>query len=283
MKKFILLLLVFIFFVGYAFAFDILSYPPPVWGGNVMLDAGVGLTFYGDYGTISIPPIFLNVEYALPVNVPISVGGFGAFYQYNYRVFGDSGWQYTFITFGGRGNWHWGFDVRWLDLYSGLWIGYSVFMADWVGGGSGYAEPSYGGFNFGFQAGAHFYFKDNIGAVLETGYPFALKAGVALKLNGKQGNQRSTSSPAQQKNSSSTSKAQISGDSSELMILKLAKENKGILTVSDVALGAEISMDEAKKQLDDFAAKGFAELRTRSNGSQVYIIRDFLEGPPEEF
>ena len=34
-----------------------------------------------------------------------------------------------------------------------------------------------------------------------------------------------------------------------------------------------------KKQLDDFVAKGYAELRTRSNGSQAYIILDFLEGP----
>jgi hypothetical protein len=237
-----------------------------------MVDAGVGLTAYGStYGTISIPPIFLNVEYALPVNVPISVGGFAAFYRYNYRVVGDSGWQYTFFTFGGRADWHWGLDVSWLDLYSGLWIGYRVFSANWVGASYSYTAPSYGGFDFGFQAGARFYFKDNIGLVLESGYPFALKVGAALKFNGKQRNIRSSNN------------AQFGGDSSELMILRLAKENKGILTVSEVALEAGISMDEAKRQLDDFAAKGFAELRTRRNGSQAYIIPDFLEGPLEGF
>jgi len=71
--------------------------------------------------------------------------------------------------------------------------------------------------------------------------------------------------------------------SSELMILRLAKENKGILTVSDVALGAGISMTEAKKHLDDMVARGFAELRTRKNGSQAYIIPDMLDGPLEGF
>jgi len=105
MKK-LLLLLVLLITTGSAFAFDILSYPPPVGGGNIMFDAGAGLTAYGStYGKILILPIFLNVEYALPVNAPVSVGGFAAFYRYNYRVVGDSGWQYTFFTVGGRADW----------------------------------------------------------------------------------------------------------------------------------------------------------------------------------
>ena len=103
MKKFFLALFVFFIISGSAFAFDILSYPPPVDGGNVMVDIGIGLTAYGStYSEISIPHIFLNVEYALSADVPISVGGFAAFYRYNYRVIGDSGWQYTFFTFGGK-------------------------------------------------------------------------------------------------------------------------------------------------------------------------------------
>jgi predicted ArsR family transcriptional regulator len=53
--------------------------------------------------------------------------------------------------------------------------------------------------------------------------------------------------------------------------------------VSEVALEAGIPMEEAKKQLDALVAKGFAELRTRRNGSQAYIIPDFLEGPLEGF
>ena len=312
MKKFFLTLLIYVLTCGSAFAFDILSYPPPITGGNVLVDAGIGLTAYGSsYGNISIPPIFVNVEYALPVELPISVGGFAAFYRYNYRVIGNSGWQYTFLTFGGRADWHWGFDISWLDLYSGIWIGYNVFSADWVGSdsgnttpttpthpglpygsllpkfqivsSSGYTAPSYGGFCYGFQFGAHFYFTNNIGLVLESGYPFALKVGAALKFGGNKGNQSTAISTTQQRNSSPANNARPGGDSSEQMILRVAKENKGILTISDLVLGAGIPMDEAKKNLDDFVEKGYAELRTRSNGSQVYIIPDFLEEPLEGF
>jgi len=210
MKKIFFALLVFVATCGFALDFDILSYPPPVDGGNVMVDAGIGLTAYGStYGTISIPPIFLNVEYALPASVPISVGGFAAFYRYNYRVYDNSGWQYTFFTFGGKANWHWGFDINWLDLYSGMWIGYNVFSANWVGDGYGYTSPSHGGIGLGFQVGAHFYFKDNIGLVLESGYPFALKTGVALKFGGNNGYQGTTSSSAQQRNSRSANNARL--------------------------------------------------------------------------
>jgi len=63
----------------------------------------------------------------------------------------------------------------------------------------------------------------------------------------------------------------------EKVILKLARENKGILTVSDVALGADIHMDEAKKILDALVSRGFAELRVRQSGSLVYVIPDMMD------
>ena len=71
----------------------------------------------------------------------------------------------------------------------------------------------------------------------------------------------------------------------ERVILKLAKENSGILTVSEVALGANITIDEAKKMLDTLVTKGFAELRVRKSGSLVYIIPDMADKdePLEDF
>lgn len=71
----------------------------------------------------------------------------------------------------------------------------------------------------------------------------------------------------------------------ERVILKLAKENKGILTVSDVALGADIPIEEAKKYLEALVAKGFAELRVRKSGSLVYVIPDMADKdePLEDF
>jgi len=74
-------------------------------------------------------------------------------------------------------------------------------------------------------------------------------------------------------------------DSPERAILKLAKENKGILSVSEVALAAEISIEEAKSRLETLVTKGFAELRVRKSGSLVYVITDMADKdePLEDF
>ena len=71
----------------------------------------------------------------------------------------------------------------------------------------------------------------------------------------------------------------------ERTILKLARENRGIITISDVALGADIPMDEAKKILDALVTKGLAELRVRKSGSLVYVIPDMMDKdePLEDF
>jgi len=71
----------------------------------------------------------------------------------------------------------------------------------------------------------------------------------------------------------------------EHTILKLAKENKGILTVSEVALGANMTIEEAKNCLDVLVSRGFAELRVRKSGSLVYVIPDLMDKdvPLEDF
>jgi len=66
-------------------------------------------------------------------------------------------------------------------------------------------------------------------------------------------------------------------DSVEHIILKLAKEKKGILTASDVALAAKVSIADAKRDLDALVTKGFAELRVRQSGALVYTIPDFMD------
>ena len=179
MKKFLLVLVIFAVVSGATFAMDLMSYPPPVDGGNIMIDAGLGLrtTLYSG-AKWKIPPLFLHVEYALPVGVPISVGGFFTISKYGTK-WTSYNWAWTDMTFGARGNWHWGFDVSWLDFYTGLSLGYTYSKWDkdnWTG-----TDYSYGGFYYAFQAGAHFYFTNNIGAMLEVGYPYWIKAGVAFK------------------------------------------------------------------------------------------------------
>lgn len=71
----------------------------------------------------------------------------------------------------------------------------------------------------------------------------------------------------------------------ERTILRIAKENKGILTASEVALSANIPIEEAKRDLDALVSKGFAELRVRKSGTLVYTIPDLMDRdePLEDF
>jgi hypothetical protein len=183
MKKLLILLIFFVLVSGSAFAFDILSFPPPVEGGNILLDVGLGLRSTGYSGASwVIPPLFVQVEYALPVGVPISVGGLFTVSRYKYDFGGWLGgytWSWTDITIATRANWHWGLNISWLDLYTGLSLGWTISMFDSTS--SLFTGSDYSGFYTAFQAGAHFYFTQNIGAVAEIGHPYWLKAGLALK------------------------------------------------------------------------------------------------------
>jgi len=199
MKKFLLVLLILAVIGGTAFAFDIMSYPPRLSGGNaVMIDAGIGLNSYSlwgsiwGYGTMSVIPLFLQAEYALP-NIPLSVGLFGAYYQTKWEWSYLYNYQYNFLTIGTRANWHWGFDASLIDFYTGIWLGYRAFWDSWDGPDYLRNSYSYGGFDFGAQVGVHFYFTNVFGAMIETGYPYLLKAGVALKFGGGNGNTSSSS------------------------------------------------------------------------------------------
>jgi TM2 domain-containing membrane protein YozV/predicted transcriptional regulator len=65
-------------------------------------------------------------------------------------------------------------------------------------------------------------------------------------------------------------------DSVEHTILKLAKANKGVINASELALEANIPIEEARKCLDAMVSKGFAELRVRQSGALVYTIPDLM-------
>jgi hypothetical protein len=78
-----------------------------------------------------------------------------------------------------------------------------------------------------------------------------------------------------------TSFVSTPAESVERIILKLAKSNKGIVAISDVALEANISVDDAKKDLEELVNKGFVEMRVRKTGAIVYVIREYLENNSE--
>jgi uncharacterized protein YgiM (DUF1202 family) len=196
MKKLILVLVVFAVVTSSAFAdFEILSFPPPVQGGSIMIDAGIGLRVLGlTNHKMTIPPLFIQGEYALPVGVPISVGAGISFgqWKYTYSIWGislsdDYLYKVTYITPHLRANWHWGFDISWLDFYTGMSLGADIasvkWKENWMNNYPGISTAKSRLF-WAFQAGAHFYFSEHVGAVVETGYPYWLKAGIALKFGG---------------------------------------------------------------------------------------------------
>jgi TM2 domain-containing membrane protein YozV len=71
----------------------------------------------------------------------------------------------------------------------------------------------------------------------------------------------------------------------EQTILRVAKKNSGLATVSEVALEANVPIEEAKKALDALVDKGFAELRVRKSGTLVYAFPEFMDTdvPLEDF
>jgi hypothetical protein len=169
---------------GSAFAFDILSYPPPVSGGNILIDAGVGFGI-GYEGDLLIPPLFAQVDYALP-KIPISIGGNVSYWRNGYDrtyVGYDVEWTYNYLAILARGNWHWGFNVKWLDFYTGLSIGYRAFWEEVKVSDSSYKmdKNNYSGMDWGLQLGAHFYFTEKVGAMIELGYPMS-RIGISFKI-----------------------------------------------------------------------------------------------------
>jgi len=64
-------------------------------------------------------------------------------------------------------------------------------------------------------------------------------------------------------------------ESPERVILRLAKANNGMVTSGEVAIEANISLEDAQRQLDSLAKKGIAQVRVRSSGVLVYFFPEF--------
>ena len=187
MKKLIFVLLIFAVVGISAFAdTDWLQYPPSVKGGDILLSAGIGYAGWGNYSgwKMSIPPIVITGEYCLPVGLPISVGGLFSISRYYWEYLNTYKWTHTYVIVAGRGNWHWNFDVNWLDVYTGINLGYRSHSTSYSGPNDWYSNAqswSYSGVYFGTQVGANFFFTDMFGVNVEVGWPIYIKAALAVK------------------------------------------------------------------------------------------------------
>jgi hypothetical protein len=65
-------------------------------------------------------------------------------------------------------------------------------------------------------------------------------------------------------------------ESLERIILRTAKANRGAVTPAEIALAANIPLDDGKAALEKLVGQGYADLRVRKNGQMVYVFPEFL-------
>ena len=160
---------------------------------KLFINAGIGLGPTGGYD-MGLPPISASVDFKLPIELPITVGGIFTFAQWKYSyslpvpattfpyniTYKDYEFVWNNIGIGARGMYHFGL-LKNLDTYMGLTLGYVIQTFD------GEDIPGYEGqsfFLYGFNIGARYFFTEAIGAYLEVGYSglqFA-SIGLAVKL-----------------------------------------------------------------------------------------------------
>lgn len=64
----------------------------------------------------------------------------------------------------------------------------------------------------------------------------------------------------------------------ERTILKIIAEKEGRLTPEEVALETEITVEEAKTQLDGLCEKGAGEVQVTQDGRLLYVFFGFMDG-----
>ena len=65
-------------------------------------------------------------------------------------------------------------------------------------------------------------------------------------------------------------------ESMERVILKTAKRDGGIVSPGEVALQADVTIEDAKSYLEKLVKQGYAELRVKKTGMLVYVFPEFL-------
>lgn len=175
---------------------DLLNLPGSVEPGNITASVGIGLLgslVLSKYGTSLVPPLSLNVEYVLPINIPLSVGATIGFAS-NKQTSGIGNQEYTYtwpvFSVGAKAAYHFDWELRGLDTYAALTLG-----ANFMGANTEYSEDAYGDspkpsagdaktfFLFGLEFGIRFFFTSNFGVFIEEGFnTFSyLRSGFVLK------------------------------------------------------------------------------------------------------
>ncbi len=72
-------------------------------------------------------------------------------------------------------------------------------------------------------------------------------------------------------------------ESAEKTILRVARRNAGFVTPGEVALEGDLTVDQARKELEKLTAAGNAEMRVRQSGVVVYFFPEFAREGNDNF
>jgi hypothetical protein len=156
---------------GSASALDFTTFPSPIEKGCLLISPNIGLgSFYSGWASETLFGGDVAVDYALPINFALTVGGELGFY--GSKLGGFAGYDATvgLIPILGRVAWHPNWEVKGLDTYVMFKLG--IGMGFWGGSDKpdGITNPF--GFSYSFNIGGRYFFTDMIGAFLEVGYEY---------------------------------------------------------------------------------------------------------------
>ena len=161
MKKLVLVLLILAVVGGTAFSFNIKTFPSPIKKGDFMISPTFSFgSYWGLASAIGITGAF---DYALPTPIALTVGLEAGVGMVVGTWVGDDLMCLPILA---RIAWHPNFEVKNLDTYATLKLGYNVNLTS--------DKTEYytykGGFSYGFNVGARYFFSNNIGIFGELGY-----------------------------------------------------------------------------------------------------------------
>lgn len=152
--------------------------------GDNVATLGLGLGYPGIYGSSGMPPLFLSFDHAIQDRW--TVGGIVSYSTSSYSFAVDK-WSYTYFFLGARGAYHFADefkDLRNVDLYGGITLGYNIVSASFSGPNASIYNYSAGGsyFQFGLFVGGRYFFSPKWAATAELGYDIGFfKVGISYK------------------------------------------------------------------------------------------------------
>ncbi|MCD6122948.1 MAG: hypothetical protein J7K04_14015 [Spirochaetales bacterium] len=64
----------------------------------------------------------------------------------------------------------------------------------------------------------------------------------------------------------------------EKVVLRLAKDQNGIITPAMIAISTELTIEQAEKMLEKLAGKGYASMQVTEDGRVQYEFPEFIRG-----